>query len=96
MAITSDLLTASEIETFVEAVNDIHNANIEAEFDVVVAAGSLDQFIAKFGRPMESNTADNGSVVHYWRAAQAQKGDQRRDIALIDFGGDRVAYTHSA
>lgn len=92
----NDILSADEIDAFVEAVNDVKCSNIDAEFDVIDAYGSFAQFVANFGQPLESDVADNGLTVHYWRAVQARKGDQRKDVALVEFSGDRVALTHSA
>lgn len=92
----NNILTTDEVEAFVEAVNDVRCCNIEAEYDVIDAYGTLAQFISNFGQPVESDIADNGLTVHYWRAVQAQKGDQRKDVALVEFSGERIAITHAA
>jgi len=96
MTTVNNILTDAEIEAFVEAVNDVKCCNIEAEFDVIDAHGTLDQFVANFGQPLETDVADNGLTVHYWRAAQAKKGDQRKDVTLVEFTDERVAITHNA
>ena len=96
MTTVNNILTDVEIAAFVEAVNDVRGSNIEAEFDVIDAHGTINQFIANFGQPIDSDVADNGLTVHYWRAVQAKKGDQRKDVALVQFSDDRVAITHAA
>lgn len=92
----NNILTAAEIDAFVEAISDVKCTEIDAEFDVIDAHGTLADFVENFGQPLESDLADNGLTVHYWRKLQARKGDTRKDVALVEFAGERIAITHAA